>query len=451
MCWVIINSYAGGDNMKKIIVAGAGHGGLIAAAKLAEKGYPVIVIERKSENEMGHDWEDRFTFSVLEKLGVIKEAELPADCWRFRGDCAFVSPAKRKKVVINYTAETRQRIMWRKPLIRMLIENARRKGAEIKFGINIELPLCDGKKIIGLRTSAGDIYGDMVIDAAGVFSPVRTKLPGECGIEKSPKHGDLFYAYRAYFSRDNSYPVPGVPFEVYMYHEGEQGLSWFNTNEDNCDVLIGRINKIDDVKVEEQLEIFRKDHPWLGDKILHGGNFGIIPVRRPLTLMVADGYAAVGDSAFMTTPMNGMGIDLSMLAGGLLADTVSALGNSPCTAEKLWAYNRDFHRLYGGDTAKNEGLKNAILSLPSEGVDFLFESEVIQSSDLAGAGRNTKLSALLGKFGRGMKKPPYFFSLLKGLIKGSKASGLYKKAPESFDREAVSAWSRKISELDIKL
>ena len=43
--------------------------------------------------------------------------------------------------------------------------------------------------------------------------------------------------------------------------------------------------------------------------MLHGGQFRVIPVRRPLTLLVGDGYAAVGDSAFMTTPMNGMGIE----------------------------------------------------------------------------------------------------------------------------------------------
>ena len=437
--------------MKNIIVAGAGHGGLVAAARLAEKGHKVKIIEKKKREELGHDWEDRFTFSLLEKLGIIKENEIPDDIWHFRGDCAFVSPAKRKKVIINYNDENRQRIMWRKPLIALLVDYAEKCGAEIEFETEILSPVIKREKVAGVTTDKGELTADLVIDAAGVFSPVRTNLPESFGIEKMPKHGDLFYAYRAYFERDRSFDVPEVPFEVYMYHEGEQGLSWFNTNDDNCDVLIGRIDKLDDKKVKEQLEIFKKDHPWLKEKILHGGNYGIIPVRRPLTLMVADGYAAVGDSAFMTTPMNGMGIDLSMLAGSLLAVTVNALSDLPCTAENLWSYNRDFHQLYGGDTAKNEGLKNAILSLPSKGVDFLFENDVIQSSDLAGAGRNTKLSSLLGKFKRGMRAPEYFFALIKGLIKGGKASGLYKKAPKEYSKAAISEWSNQISALDIKL
>ncbi len=436
--------------MKKILVSGAGHGGLVAAAKLCEAGFSVTVFEKKNRNEMGHDWEDRFTFSLLEEICGIKETDFPENCWRYRGDCAFVSPAKRKKVIINYTPQTRQRVMWRSSLINMLIEYAENKGVEIKFSEEVFAPIIDGKRVTGLKTSAGDFYGDLVIDASGVFSPVRTNLPESFSIEKMPKHGDLFYAYRAYFNKEENVS-PDVPFEVYMYHEGEQGLSWFCTNGDNCDVLIGRIDKIDENKVKEQLSIFKKDHPWLGETVLNGGQFGVIPVRRPLTLMVADGYAAVGDSAFMTTPMNGMGIDLSLLAGNLLSNTVINSKSEIYSKEVLWSYNRDFHRLYGGDTAKNEGLKNAILSLPSEGVDFLFESEVIQSSDLAGAGKNTKLSALLGKFKRGMKKPPYFFALINGLIKGSNASKIYKKAPDTYSDTAVKNWSEKISSLDIKL
>ena len=167
--------------------------------------------------------------------------------------------------------------------------------------------------------------------------------------------------------------------------------------------------------------------------------------------MVANGYAAVGDSAFMTTPMNGMGIDLSIQAGELLAYTVINSKTQNFAVDELWAYNREFHRLYGGDTAKNEGLKNALLSLPAEGVDFLFDNAVIQSSDLAGAGRNTNLKALLGKFVRGMKNPPYFFAIIKGLIKGAKAAKTYKRAPKVYNLKDVAAWQSKVESYTVKI
>lgn len=431
----------------KIIVAGAGHGGLAAAAELAKVGYDVSVYEAKKRNGIGHDWEDRFSFDLL--LSAVNADKLPDSAWRYRGDCAFISPDYKTKVVINYTDENRQKIMWRKPLINMLLDNAEKSGVKLNFETEVTAPIIRGGRVAGLKTSEGDIESDLVIDAAGVLSPVRTKLPESFGIEKRPKRGDVFYAYRAYFNKTDS-NMPKIPFEVYLCHAREQGLSWCCTNEDSVDILIGRIDPLNKKLVNYHIDNFRKTHPYIGNEILHGGNYGIIPVRRPLALMVADGYAAVGDSAFMTTPMNGMGIDLSLHAGKLLADTVIK-NSGDASVETLWKYNRDFLFLYGGETAKNEGLKNALLNLPGEGVDFLFESAVIQASDLSGAGKNTDIGNLLGKFARGMKNPPYFFTVLEGIMQGAFSAKLFKRAPEKYDRDKIIKWQDEVLRHVIKI
>ncbi len=423
----------------KIIVAGAGHGGLAAAAKLAKSGFDVTVIEKEKRSALGHDWEDRFTFSLL--LALTGKSEMPKGSWRFRGDCAFVSPNFKTQVVVRYDEKTRQKIMWRKPLIEMLLENAEESGVKFLFETEVIGAIVETSAVRGIRTANGDMRADLVIDAAGAFSSVRRSLPDSFGIEKEPKRGDVFYAKRAYFNKLSD-EMPDVPFEVYLCHAREQGLSWCCTNDDSVDVLIGRIDPLSDEKFDECVADFRKTHPWIGETILHGGQHGVIPVRRPLALMVADGYAAVGDSAFMTTPMNGMGIDLSLQAGTLLAETV--IKEKSADKKSLWKYNREFHALYGGDAAKNECLKNSLLELPGEGVDFLFENGVIQASDLAGAGRNTKLSALLGKFVRGMKAPKYFFAILGGIMKGSRLSRTLKSAPAEYDEKAIEKWQSEV-------
>ena len=433
--------------MSHILIAGAGHGGLAAAAKLARAGHTVTVYEKKPKNELGHDWQDRFTFDLLAQALGIREDEIPSDIWEFRGDCAFISPAKRKRIMIEYSDETRQKIMWRKPLLQMLIQNAEDNGARIVYEEEVSGPVINGNHVTGIRTVCGEYTADLVIDAAGVFSPLRTKLPKYFQIENTPKDGDVFYAYRAYYKKTFDI-MPDAPFEVYLRHEGEQGLSWFYTAEDYVDILIGRTHPLTEESIHDAVDLFRIEHPWFCDEILHGGTCAVIPVRRPLTLMVANGYAAVGDSAFMTTPMNGMGIDLSLEAGMLLADTILHLDTDDYTADVLWEYNRDFHVLYGGDTAKNEGLKNALLSMPANGVDFLFEKEVIQASDLSGAGKNMNAAVLLGKLTRGMRKPPFFFTIINGLIKGSKAASLYNSPPAKYDLQAILRWKKEIENCD---
>ena len=433
----------------RILIAGAGHGGLAAGAILAKAGHSVTVVEQKARDQLGHDWEDRFTFSVLTGLLGITENDLPPAIWRDRGDCTFVSPDGATHVDIHFDPNSRQRVMWRKPLLNLLLEHAEKSGVSFLFETPVTAPLMNGRRVAGLGTKAGELEADLIIDAAGVFSPVRTNLPEELGVEKSPRRGDLFYARRVYYDRLPGVKATDIPFEVYLRHAGEQGLSWFCTNPDSVDVLIGRIDPLTDAQFDEHVSRFRAAHPWMGTQIVHGGQNGVIPVRRPLTRMTADGYAAVGDSAFMTTPMNGMGIDLSLRAGKLLAETV--LAHPDCTAQELWIYNREFHRLYGGSTAKNAGLKSALLSLPAQDVDFLFAARVVESGDLAGGGQNVSVPALLGKLKRGLKNPSAFFAVVNGLIRGARAAKLYQRAPKEYDPDAIAQWSRSIERLDLPI
>ncbi|MBQ6466442.1 MAG: NAD(P)/FAD-dependent oxidoreductase [Clostridia bacterium] len=436
--------------MKKVIIAGAGHAGLVLASKLPASEFDVLIIEKNSRENLGHDWEDRFTFELLESVTGKSINDFPDNSWRYRGDSAFISPSKRTSVPVTYSENDKQKVMWRKPLINMLITSAEKAGARFIYNTDITGPIIAEGRVTGIKTDKEEYYADIVVDCAGVFSPVRSNLPEEYMIERNPGRGDLFYAWRAYFDKCSDIN-PELPFEVYMYHEREQGLSWCCTNENSVDILIGRIDKLTDEKVNEQIAIFRENHPWIGSSIINGGSYGYIPVRRPLSVMVADGYAAAGDSAFMTMPMNGMGIDLSIKAGIILSEVLAENIDKDYTADVLWEYNRRFHTECGAEASKNEGLKNAILSLPYEGVDFLFENGIIQSSDLAGAGKKTSFISLLGKLKRGLKKPKYLFAILSGIIKGSKNAGVYKNPPAVYNKEKIVQWKDQIEKNIVKI
>ena len=151
----------------------------------------------------------------------------------------------------------------------------------------------------------------------------------------------------------------------------------------------------------------------------------------------------------MTTPLNGMGIDLSLKAGLLLAQTV--IENGDATAQTLWKYNRDYHILYGSETAKNEGLKNTLLNMTPEAVSFLYEKGVIQATDLAGGGNKMSADAILGKIKSGMNEPKHFLTVVNGIVEGAVLAGALKKPPRNYDEVAVRNWQKSILKKVIKI
>ena len=55
---------------KKILVLGAGQGGMVAAIKLAEAGYDVTVLEAAKEAEAGYPWYDDIRHDIFDLVDI---------------------------------------------------------------------------------------------------------------------------------------------------------------------------------------------------------------------------------------------------------------------------------------------------------------------------------------------------------------------------------------------
>ena len=176
-----------------------------------------------------------------------------------------------------------------------------------------------------------------------------------------------------------------------LFHKGKLGISWVAEEEEYTDVLIGRFIEPDMKEVEKTLAILREENGHLGEKLVRGGSFAQIPVRQPLAVLVADGYAAIGDCAFMTVPIIGSGIANSMKAAKILADVIANDKTESYSAAALWQYQKDYWAQIGTSMAPMAAVKLLLTRLEPQELDYIFERGILNADDMTISADTTSL------------------------------------------------------------
>lgn len=436
---------------KKIIVAGAGHGGITAAALLAEKGFDVTIYERHEEGKLGYDWTDIFDPKALDAVGCPRPEE---GKWEWKIDMTFYGPGtpestKIRQEVPNDPNEMEIK-MERSDIYDLLINFALSKGAKIEYGYNITGPVMAGDRVIGIKTDKGDILGDMVIDAAGAESPIRTKLPDCLGIQKHPLWGEKFYVYRAFYDLPVDPDTVEDKYKVILYPDHESiGIGWIATEKDFSDLLIGHMDPLNMEMVEEIAERYRKDNPQLGRTKLRGGQFVLIPVRQPLSIMVADGYAAIGDSAFMTVPIIGSGIGNAIKNSKILAETIIGDTTETYSAETLWPYQVNYYKKMGMNIAPLALAKLLLTRVSQDQIAYAINKGLLTKYEMTITANHTSLWKFL-HFDPNL--PKRGLDLLKDKDLTKKGIGVVADIvmcfavelcmPKQYGRAAVKTWAK---------
>ncbi len=392
---------------RKIIVAGGGHGGITCGAILAKNGYDVTVYEKNKENKMGHDWTDIFDPKAFKAVGM----EMPAkEMYHLKNNMTFFGPAMTTRLVQDVPEGEFEIQMERSDIYKCLIDYAVESGVKFEYGVTVEGPVMLGNRVVGIRTDKGIEYADLVIDACGINSPVRMNLPEYLGIQKEAQEFERFYVYRAFFEKKDVGEIEDK-FRVLMFYGGELGICWVADDGEYTDALIGRFRETDMAAVEETLASLRKDFPDLGEEKLRGGQFVQIPVRQPLGVLVADGYAAIGDSAFMTVPIIGSGIANSMKASAILADAIMDDKTGSYSAKTLWKYQREFYSKFGNGLAPLASIKLLLTRLQPDELDYIFATGILNAVDMTITADSISLYAMV----KDMLIPKYLKEKIKGL------------------------------------
>ncbi len=430
----------------KILIAGAGHGGIATAYHLAKQGMDVTVLEAQKRQDIGLDQPDSVNVDCFQLSGIPIPKEYVCLRTPITLCCGDGITPNISQVVPpdGYTV-----MIERKVLCQHLIQLAVNAGVNFVFETRIEKPIILGSRVCGVYTDKGAFFADMIVDACGINSPLRKNLPNKMLIEQDTEDFDVLKTYRAFYNKNPDCPET-EPYKVYVFEDGNIGMQWLITNADDTDVLIARFNEYPPEDTQKTINRLKEENPQLGDTLLRGGHIVDIPVRQPLSVLVADGYAAVGDSAFMTYSVKGSGVGYAMQAGRILAETILADSDGLYTAQTLWKYQLDFFKEIGRNASIIALGKVLLTKLTTDDVSFLLREDIINQKIMNATATENGLVDLITQAGMGVIKDKMvrFFDnkelrkkVLSLPIWMARLLPIINSLPENYDREEIKKWA----------
>ena len=433
-----------------VIIVGAGTAGAYMSWRLGEMGHRVYLIEKQKSGEPGshigifHVDEIRFAqFGIPlpegdELIGYYPEGL----AWPPDGDEAKV---------VRYAFYVMEMPLFIKRLQGYAVE----AGAQILFETEFAGLLLEKERPAGIKArAAGEeltIKAPLVIDASGVDSVVRVRLPARLGVEIDPiEPQDFLYVILQYWDELAEDFPRGLNF--YPFHKAFINPGYG----EGAIVGIGQPEKLE-IAEQVQEQFLEERFPGVKHRLVKK-TWGRTPYRRPPFSLVADSFMVVGDAAFMTKPFSGEGVTSGFTACRIAAETAdAALRKGDTSREQLWPLNVRYFRDQG---AKFAGLMAQLLvaaELSRGDVNYLFSREIIFSSfDFEqmnryfevkmGPGRLLKTAgALLGGRLKGKLSREGFAALMAAM----KRSGAIRKHYERFPENPVDfpAWEAKAREL----
>lgn len=389
-----------------IIVVGGGVAGLttaIAATRYSKQSLRILVVDRNPRDEVGkkspNGWicGDAVSKRSLEyaasNSGVVYgEPEIEH---KVKG-VLLLSPDHEASVLFEGEGYLLNRRLFAK---KQMLE-AEKRGVEFRFNTSVNGLLTGGDRVVGVvgrdvRSNAKFMARcKVVVDATGAASRLRANLPVKSRVEREIDREDLEVAGRYIYTfspkkEDRTYFDP----EYCLIHLDQElapgGYCWtFPKGVNKVNIGLGvqkraldwrnkRLNRSD--TLQSLIDAYVKSNISLGEPTLsqdpndQGNTFGNwqVPVRRQNECLVANGYALVGDAAWMPRPIDAGGIGPSLYGGTILAKVaVEAVEASDTSEEGLWRYNLEYMRLYGYQMASFEVLRRYLQTLPNDDINY---------------------------------------------------------------------------------
>lgn len=421
------------ETQKRIIILGAGIGGLYIAGRL--QGFSIDIYEKKQRNELGYPWADSVDKDTFKKAKIT----LPEDAYTSKQVLKFYSPSgygyisQAQKASKNLDVD-------RKKLIEYLLTLAE-QNSDIHFGVEADSLIVENDKVIGVTIDGKAEYCDLVIDSSGIFSKYRFQVPGkfQMGDELCPH--DYLMAYRGFYRKTDNTPASS---NVYLMPDGFSVL-WCKDADDPAisDIFVSNFTSLTNEQIESACDYMQEFNPHVTKDCLHFAT-DAIPVRYPLSTIVADGYAIVGNAAFMTKPTSGSGIENTLVAAAILADVIKKA--TSFTAAALWQYAVKVNNAFGANCYMSYIARSRFQVLDREDLIWLFDSGILNESLLAIARFDVRhqedfqFRNVLDSLSLAKSRPAFIKKIIAILRKCVRGKIIASRMPRSYDEATIAKW-----------
>ncbi len=380
-----------------VVVVGAGTAGCLAAKTTAEAGLSVSLVERKRMEEIGEKiCGDALGEHHLRTIGLEKPQGNELEK-RIEG-VKIYSPDMETVFTIEYEDYVGY-MLNRRLFGQWLLKKALDRGATLFDSTQCLEPVTQKDSVTGIlaknRKTGENIRfkGKVVLDASGFFGVIRRKLPRNMKIENEIANEDVEACYREIrqLKEENEKTEYCKIFLNQAVTPG--GYIWVFPkvgSKVNAGLGVCMRGNFPNPRIQFHKHVLTRPL-FEGSLLLKAGSW-YDPTRRPLSNMVGNGVAILGDAACLVNPIHGGGIGPSMLSGYLSGRAViEALEKGSADQESLWSYNREYMEMYGAKQAGLDVFRFILLGSRDEDITYGMKHKLLTEEDILKSGLGDEL------------------------------------------------------------
>lgn len=422
-----------------VIIVGGATSGCYLAHELARDGHSVLILEAKSEGQVGGKY-DIFHVGTgdFARFGLPRPVVGEDFAFEFTGGAAYSAFGRHGKPNGGSTTGMHMHLYTLR-----LNRWAQEAGAQLAYNARFVDFLYAGGKVAGAVYEQDgqrkEAHAKLVADCSGIASVARRQLPDGYGVENfeiTPL--DMFYVtlrYVQYADRAD---------DVHALRSWSYYKTWEAPEADPHGAILGVGANLSFEMGEVVFAEFERAVPLPKYKLKYMER-GTTPYRRPPYSFVADGFLVSGDAACLTKPSAGEGVTSSLVHLEIAAEIINRLlqAGKPLDREHLWPINKRYNDGQGAAFASQLGTLVGAVSTNAEENDFFFEKDVIFSSktyEAMGEGKELtfslgELAGMAAKMLGGILTRRLRVSTVRALLRamgnGDKLSALYKAYPDT--------------------